>query len=57
MADGDAFTAAGQVRIVVDPSNLNNRIVELNTDLDDAVEASILLKGLVTFLDSSDFDP
>ena len=56
IAQGNPFTAAAQIRLIVDPANVNNRIVQLNTDLDAAPEAEILVVGAGTTLTSADFD-
>lgn len=49
------FTAAGQIRIIQNPVDLTQRIVQLNTDNDAAVEAEFLVQSGGASLDSSDF--
>jgi Ca2+-binding RTX toxin-like protein len=54
LEDGDPFTAEGQIRISVNPSNISQRLIELNTDEDDTAEATIVSVVAQNFL-ASDF--
>ncbi|MFO1070125.1 MAG: calcium-binding protein [Geminicoccaceae bacterium] len=55
IAAGAAFTAAAQIRIIQNPADLTQRIIQMNTDNDAAVEAEILVQGGGSGLDSGDF--
>lgn len=55
IAAGAAFTAAAQIRIIQNPADLTQRIVQLNTDNDAAVEAEFLVQSGGASLDSTDF--
>ena len=50
-----AFTNAAQLRVIQNSDNLTQRIVELNTDTDDAAEAQILVAIGGSGLDATDF--
>jgi Ca2+-binding RTX toxin-like protein len=52
---GDDFTAAGQIRVIQNPTNLNQRIIELNTDVSIDVDAQILVRSGGNNLDEFDF--
>jgi Ca2+-binding RTX toxin-like protein len=55
IAAGSAFTAAAQIRIIQNPADLTQRIIQMNTDNDASVEAEILVQSGGSGLDASDF--
>jgi Ca2+-binding RTX toxin-like protein len=55
IAAGSGFTAAGQIRIIQNPANLTQFIIQMNTDNDALTEGEILVRGGGGTLDSGDF--